>query len=183
MTKIILLGRCCRVSVDMQKIGLKDKSSMFEWVWTNTLTEINYIINSIVNGEEITITRKNGNDYIDKTNVVTSHYLHTDYKSIFNRRSLRFLDDIKYSTDILFIRDDVLSTITQEELLIFNTIIYKINPTCKYKMLLLSDKDKYNEIICDNVYHRIYDVDKYEKYINECYTTINKTHYSSTDMD
>lgn len=42
MGKIILLGRCCRVTFDMIHLNLKEKTSLFEWVWSNTLNEITY---------------------------------------------------------------------------------------------------------------------------------------------
>ena len=41
MVKTILLGRCCRISLDMINLNLKDDTSLFEYTWTNTMTEIN----------------------------------------------------------------------------------------------------------------------------------------------
>ena len=53
MVKIIAIGRCCRVSTDMINMNLKCETSLFEWVWSNTLTEINTIIQKLINNQPI----------------------------------------------------------------------------------------------------------------------------------
>jgi hypothetical protein len=136
---IILLGRCCRVSFDIGKINLRKKTSLFEWVWSNTLNEINIIIQKLINNEPIIINRINGNDNMEGTNIITSHYLLINYNEIVIRRSKRFINDIITNKEILFIRDDVLSTIQLEEIEKFFLLIKKINPELSFKMLLLSD--------------------------------------------
>ena len=79
MVKIILLGKCCRISNDIIDINLKTETSLFEWVWTDTLTEINTIIQRLINDEPIIINRIDGNDYMDGTNIKTSHYVNKNY--------------------------------------------------------------------------------------------------------
>ena len=126
MVKIILIGRCCRVSNDMININLKQESSLFEWTWTDTLNEINVIIQKLINNEEIVINRIDGNDYMKDTNIKTCHYVNTDYKKIVNRRSLRFMSDVLKNKEVLFIRDDALSTIKYEEIQTFFSLIKTI---------------------------------------------------------
>ena len=172
---IILIGRCCRITLDIQKLtNLKEKTSLFEWVWTDTLTEINYIIEKLINNEPITIIRKDSNDYFENTNIKTSHYVDTDYKSIVDRRSQRFINDIINNKKLLFIRDDVIGTIKYDEIHQFSLLIKRINPELNFKILLLSEKNNYSEIIYDNLYHKIYDPTLYNEYINLFFSTREK---------
>ena len=161
MVNIILIGRCCRISFDIIDINLKKESSLFEWVWTDTLDEINFIINKIIKKEQILIIRNNGNDYLQGTNIKTSHYINKDYNEIVIRRSQRFINDLLNKKEILFIRDDVLGTIKYEEIEQFFDLIKKINPKLSFKMLLLSEKEKYKEIIYPNLHHKTYNKSLY----------------------
>jgi hypothetical protein len=173
MTKIILLGRCCRVVFDMIKLNFKEKSSLFDWVWSNTLGEINIIIEKLLNNTPIKTIRHGGNDYLVDTNIVTSHYINKDYNEIVSRRSKRFINDILQNSKILFIRDDVLETIKYEEIEYFYALIQKINPNLCFKLLLLSQETKFNKIIYTNLYHNIYNASLYKKYIEECFNDIS----------
>ena len=102
MVKLILLGRCCRITNDTIDIQLKTETSLFEWVWSDTLTEINSVIQRLIDNKPIVIHRADGNDYMDGTNIKTSHYVNTDYAEIVNRRSKRFMNDIVNNNKILF---------------------------------------------------------------------------------
>lgn len=169
MVKIITIGRCCRISFDMISMNLKSKTSLFEWTWTDTLNEINYIIQKLINGEPIVINRIDGNDVLEGTKIKTCHYVNTDFNVIFERRCKRFMDDIMGNEPILFIRDDLLSTIKYEEIATFFTLIRNINPALDFKMLLLSDQNSFNKIEYPNLIHEIYDKNLYLKYINSCF--------------
>jgi len=174
MVKIILIGRCCRVSFDMIDINLKTEASLFEWVWSDTLNEINIIIQKLINNELIIINRNEiCQDYMEGTNIVTSHYLDKNYNEIVIRRSKRLINDIFNNKEILFIRDDALGTITYEEIEHFYSLIKIINPSLQFKMLLLSNKNDYKEIIYPNLHHKIYDKSLYKTYINDCYVIEN----------
>ena len=171
MVKIILLGKCCRISNDIIDINLKTETSLFEWVWTDTLTEINTIIQRLINDEPIIINRIDGNDYMDGTNIKTCHYLNKNYTEIVIRRSKRFMNNIiNNNNDILFIRDDMLGTIKYDEIEQFYSLIKTINPALSCKMLLLSSGNNFTEIIYPNLHHKIYDKPLYKIYINDCYT-------------
>lgn len=165
--KIIFLGRCCRLIYDMIKLKYKEKTALFDWTWTDTLTEINTILTKIMNNEDVAISFRDNNHFLDGTNIKTSHYVNTDYKTIFDRRAKRFLDDLKTNDKILFIRDDILGTIKYDEICRFNSLIKNYNPDLKYTMLLLS-KEINEQIVCENVSHKIYNFSLYPQYINEC---------------
>jgi len=165
MVKIIILGRCCRITHDTIDIQLKTETSLFEWVWSDTLTEINYIIQRLIDDKPIIINRIDGNDYMDGTSIRTSHYVNKDYAEIVKRRARRFMDDITGGPDLLFVRHDALTTITANEIEQFCRLIQTINPFLSYKILLLSN----TEIIHPNVCHRLYNKPLYKTYINECF--------------
>jgi hypothetical protein len=169
MVKIILLGRCCRISLDTLDINLKSETSLFEWTWTDTFNEINIIIQKIINNEELLTYRMNGNDYIKDTNIKTCHYINKNYSEILTRRKNRFVNDIKNESEVLFIRDDLLGTITFDEIKQFFYLIKYINPLLSFKMLLLSDANKFSKILYPNLHHNIYNKKMYKQYINDCY--------------
>jgi hypothetical protein len=173
MVKIILLGKCCRISLDITAINLKTETSLFEWVRSDKLSDINIIIEKLINNKPILIKRINGNDYMEDTNIHTCHYLNKNYNEIISRRSKRFINDITNNKDILFIRDDASITIQYEEIEHFYSLIQTINPTLSFKMLLLSDKDKFNNIIYPNLHNKIYDKSLLKSYINDCYIINN----------
>lgn len=169
MVKIILIGRCCRITSDMIDIKLKTETSLFEWVWTNTLNEINIIIQKLISNEPILINRVDHDDFMTGTNIKTNHYIDKNYKEIVVRRGKRFMNDMISNTDILFIRDDLLGTIKREEIIKFYSLIKTINPLLSFKMLLLSNSNNFSEIVYPNLYHKIYNKSLYNKYINDCY--------------
>lgn len=171
--KIILLGRCCRISFDFIRLGLKQESSLFEWTWSNTMTEINYVLRKLLNCEEVCIVRRGENDFIEGTEIVTSHYINKNYQEIFNRRALRFIKDVKSENEILFVRDDFMTTIQREELVTFCELIRGFNPDAEFKMLLLSGL--INEPIdVPRIFHQVYNPAKFIEYINECYLLDNR---------
>lgn len=180
MVKIILIGRCCRVSFDAIDMNLKTETSLFEWVWSDTLNEINIIINKLINDEPILINRIDGNDVMADTNIITSHYLNKNYQEIVMRRSKRFMNDIISNKEILFVRDDKLSTIKYEEITKFCSLIKMINPSLSFKILLLSNSDNFNEMIHPNLCHKIYDKSSYKTYMNECYNVENNSKNTNT---
>lgn len=155
----------------MMKLNLKSETSLFEWTWSDYLYEINIIIQKLINNEPIHIQRIDNNDYMEGTTIKTSHYLNRDYNEIVIRRSKRFLDDIKNNKEILFIRDDLKGTINLQEIQTFYSLIHTINPQLSFKFLLLSERDRYNEIQYPNLHHKIYDIDMYKSYIDSCYNT------------
>ena len=123
----------------------------------------------IINNIPIQSIRRDGNDYLVDTNIVSSHYLSKDHSKIINRRAIRFVNDIQTNNEILFIRDDCTNTIYQEEIILFYSLIKHINPTLVFKFLLLSEQNHFKHIYYENLYHNIYNSSLYEEYINECF--------------
>ena len=143
--KIILLGLCCRISHTIEKLNLKRESSVFEWVRSVNFKDIIKIITKIVKNEEIIISQRYynpGNDYLDDTDIHTTHYLGR-YKEVFERRSNRFLNDLTDINDnILFIREDIEDFPTsREDIFQFEKIIKEKNKQSKFKFLLLSPNE------------------------------------------
>ena len=137
--KIITMGRCCRVVTDMIELNLKRERDLFDWTWTDKLSEINYILKKINNNEKIEIHKKQKQHVIDNTSIVTGHYPNHDYKEIFERRAKRFITDTDKYKKILFIRDDLLNTVNDSEISEFYNIIKKFNSNLQFKLLLFTD--------------------------------------------
>jgi len=182
---IILLGRCCRISFDFEKISLKQQSSFIEWTDSTYFTDINTILRKYINSGNVNIIRNsNGNDYLDVTRIHTCHYLNINYKAIFTRRIMRFIEQIKQQKEILFVRDDVLDTITPNEICEFKNIISMINPTCKYNILIVSSSVNNDINSIENVTNKIYNIDKYIDYIREITnTSLNFDKLKANDKD
>jgi hypothetical protein len=172
MDTLIIMGRCCRISFDIKKLGYSYPTSMFEWTWTDTFAEVNYVIEKVINKEPLTIFRNYyGQDNIEGTHIVTSHYLNRNYKEILDRRANRFIEDVKSNKKIVFIRDDVKDTITIEEIIKFKELINRINPECNYRILLISEQSSSKIIIDEKVIQEKYNVSNYKDYINKCFPT------------
>lgn len=172
MLQILLLGRCCRISFDFEKIGLKQQTSFIEWTDSTYFEDINTILKKYISKDNIEIIRNSdGNHYLCGTRIRTAHYFNEDYKAIFTRRIMRFIDQVKQSEELLFVRDDVLDTITSDEINEFKNIISMINPTCKYNILVVSKNINNDIISLKNVSNKKYNVDKYVDYIQEITNT------------
>jgi hypothetical protein len=170
-TEIILLGTNCKIVFAMENLRMKFKSGLFDWFDSSNFDDILYCIKKLSKGQELDIIYDKpgfpGNVFIDITDIRSSHYKYEEYKNILKRRSNRFLESIRSSNPILFIREDLFNFTTEEQLIIFKELIYKINPDCNYKFLLLSLSEKYVKIDEDKVFCYINEEYKYENYINE----------------
>jgi hypothetical protein len=168
--KIVALGMCCRVSWMLQSLNLKGENSMFEWMRSVNFEDILKMLRKIANGESIEIQERStlkGNVFLDNTEIHTCHYNKIQLEEKFKRRSERFIEYIKSSDKILFIREDFNDYPTKKNQIIeFKNIIEKINPNCDYKILLLSAKqdDLLNKIDIEKVKHILHTPDK-EKYL------------------
>ena len=167
-TRLIILGSRCRVSWDMSKLGYRRESSFLEWTWTDSFTDVLYILNKVFRQEDITLERKHDNDVMVGTSIKTSHYLRTEYAPILKRRVSRFLDDLCSGDNILFLRDNVEIT-TRDETDALVALLHQFHPQLSYKLLLLN---KNAETITDRedprIYRRVYDMSSYQQYIDEC---------------
>jgi hypothetical protein len=168
--------------LDFEKIGIKQYSSFIEWTASTYFSDINTILQTYIRIGNIDIIRNsNGNDYLGVTIIRTCHYLNTDYKAIFTRRIMRFIEQVKQSEELLFVRDDVLDTITSDEINEFKNII---NPISKYNILIVSKNINNDIISMKNVTNKIYNVDNYIDYIQEITNTpIEFTNLKANDKD
>lgn len=164
-TKLITLGRCCEIVLDTIHNKIKQESSLFDWHWTDTFAEINYILEKVCNNEEIKIHNCNGNNFMTGTNIKSAHYKPVMYSEILLRRIDRLKCNLLNSDQILFIRHDVFNNLTQDEVDMFHHIVTKFNPNLKYKLLVLSSTDN----ILTNIIHRKYNKDMFLSYVYECY--------------
>jgi hypothetical protein len=157
----------------LETLHLKQETTLFEWARSIYFQDILTIISKLVNNEDIEIYEDKiytNNISIDNTNIFTSHYKKHQYVEIFKRRSQRFIEYIKTSDNIIFIREDYRpEPTTLEQILKFKDLIYKINPLCKFKFLLLSIVSIDNIINIPGLYHFIHSNDKdiYKSYIEQ----------------
>jgi hypothetical protein len=137
--KFIPLGFSCNVSFLSQDTGMKAETSLFEWIETDKLERITDIVNNIKNGIDTNIIQ--GCDHrvhVLHENVWTNHYTLQEYKTIFERRAQRFLNIIKSSDSLLFVRINpfCIST-TDEEIDNFVKAVLSINQTLNIKFLII----------------------------------------------
>ena len=162
---IILLGEGCQISWDFDKLGIDKSRSIFEWFLSVKFTDILYIINKLITGEELHVTRQDayrGNLFMDNTDIRTTHYSEDKLVDILKRRGARFIEQVKSDERILFVRyehSDYKTTI--DDVLEFDRLIKMINPNCQYKLLLFANSGKTDllENLPENVSHVLYNSD------------------------
>ena len=151
--KIITLGMCCRVSNTLTALNLKAQSSLFEWMRSEKFSDILHIVEKVVRGEHVPITKRPGfaDDFLDDTDIRTIHYLGS-LETVFKRRSERFLDEIRGDEPILFIREDNLN-ITESQINSFIEYIQSVNDKCNFKFLIFSENVEFIPIELPNLFH------------------------------
>ena len=155
-TKFIPLGFSCNVSFLSQDTGMKEETSLFEWLQSDKLEYITDIINNIK--DEIDANIIKGVDHrvhVIHENVWTNHYTLEEYKIIFERRAKRFLDIIKTSKTLVFVSiNPFCICTTDEEIDNFVKAIISINPTLNIKFLIIhtvSETWNYPEIVASKI--------------------------------
>jgi len=160
MDKIVVLGSTCNVSFALQRMGLKGPSSLFEWVVTDKMADINYILKDPIKNS-VAVQKSPIHVGIENTEIFTGHYKLDEYKEIVKRRAQRLFDDIAKSTGkLLFIRRDSDKYPAKlEEIKEFFDLIKKINPKCDYYFLLIgaSTKEEFKELKCYRLFHTFID--------------------------
>jgi hypothetical protein len=141
----IPLGYHCNVTFLAQELNIKKETGLFEWLETQQLQYITDIINSIKENIDTSIIKGNDkNLYVLNPLVYTFHYNIEEYKIIFERRATRFLDTIKNSNELIFVRINRYKAFTTEdEINNFCNAIYSINSSVKIKFLLINTIDSY----------------------------------------
>ncbi len=159
--KIILLGDGCSISWLCQGLKISHATGLFEWCRSDYFKDIIYVLENI-NNVQVSNYKLPGNVSFSNTDIFSSHYRLNTFIEKVKRRSLRLIEDIKSSDNILFMRRDYYNTgITEEQFNTFKTIISSINENCKYTFLLLSTKEN---IINDPTFiNKIIDVNSVEE--------------------
>jgi hypothetical protein len=157
-TKIIALGTCCQITWDLEKYGLRDESSVFEWYDSPLFKDILKIMKIIGNQEKIAITTREpeyppDNLFLEDTRIKTGHYTIDELPAILERRALRFVQFIRSEQPILFVRHER-NNVTLDDVEEFKRIVESINPSCNYNLLLCIEPDSYKPIICPRIYCR-----------------------------
>lgn len=128
----------------MKSLKIKHTTSLFEWFEFRHLQFITDIINVIKDGVDTSIIKNNptcGDScvYMLHESVHCHHYKLEDYVTIFERRANRFLEKIRNSSTLSFVRVNVVGHVTTEdEINNFCESIHSINPDLKIKFLLIN---------------------------------------------
>jgi len=154
-TKIIALGCCCQITFDLEKYGMRDESSVFEWYDSPLFNDILTIMNMIATGKEVPLIERSPfkkNIFLADTNIRTDHYTKEALPEIFKRRADRFIEYIKSDIPLLFIRHDRkgISLLELEE---FKRIVEGIHPACNYHLLCCVEPNAYVPISCPRVFY------------------------------
>lgn len=141
--KFIPLGLHCNISFLSQDIHMKYETGLFEWLQSNNLQSITNIVDHIKNTIDANIIQGyDGHVHILNNDVFSFHYNLEEYKTIFERRANRFIDKIKTSSELIFVRINPRdNSTTEEEINNFCQVIHLINPTPNIKFLLINTVD------------------------------------------
>lgn len=152
--KIVSLGAGCDVLFALEKLDLmhkRGKTGIFDWVSIIQIKDITLLIETKF--KDITVEYRRGSEHkngnytlhldqemchITGTDICTGHYDLNNYKCIVQRRSERFLEDLRSNNSILFIREDCLGFSSSEsDILRLTSAILSINPHLKFKIAVI----------------------------------------------
>ena len=166
---IISLGATCSVAWQLKEHKLRDFSLPFDWVRINNLSHVNTLLETnfedffnsfelvsksdkfLVNGDNISYIYKNKfckfyHDFKEEINENTFN----EFKIKYSRRINRLYDIINNNNELLFIREEV-GIINKNKIDEFNNIIKKLNPNLKWKLVIITSNQKYEELKKDNI--------------------------------
>lgn len=156
MKDIIPLGFNCGITFSLQTLKIKKETSLFEWFRSDSLSTITKIINEIQKSidNSIIIQKDNFIGYFDiSSDIYSVHYSLFEFKEIFVRRAQRFLEKIKSSKSIVFVRVEDLEFVKScsiGDLENFKESILKINPSLDFQYLLIDIIEKEENFIMKN---------------------------------
>lgn len=159
----IPLGETCNISFLTNNCKIKEATSVFEWFVTTSLKTITAIILKIAKGLDINIYQQADKIYIEDETVSSSHYTLDEFIPIFKRRSERFLEQIKQSKRLLFIRFEIREGLlyTLDDYKSFENCIRLINPSIEMKLLLI--RPDTCQVEYPNVIHKYVEYDTIHK--------------------
>jgi hypothetical protein len=131
---------CSIINLNIQ-IDVKRETTPFEWFKVKELQSIVNVIQRLLDNEPIEKIIYNHLKYIYIGNdrIKSLHYTFPDFIEIFKRRWDRFLNTIKDSSEVWFVRYNNKPHIktTQTEIHSFIKVIRNINPNCVINLLLI----------------------------------------------
>lgn len=137
----------------MQSLKIKHETGLFEWFESLNLQHITDVVNSLKNGIDTTIINSNPACstpciYMINQTMHTHHYTRDEYVSIFERRATRFLELIRNSSELTFVRINPYGWKTSEdEINRFCDSIHSITPKLNIKFLLVNTVDNESSAI------------------------------------
>jgi hypothetical protein len=171
-TSIVVLGEGCTISFELERLRLKGPSSIFEWHQSTYFKDVLYILQLILQKKVIEPRRDEvgfpGNYFLENTRIRTAHYELSNYKEIIHRRTERLLSDIMSGNNILFIREEAPHLITYEDVETFSNLILAFNPSCKFKLLVLS-QGQFEKITHTHLIHAEFNKQTNLSYILSCF--------------
>lgn len=144
---IIPLGCDCNISFKLQKLGIKQENSIFEWWASTNLKDVVFILEKILMCQTPEIDGPNntiwpGNHIFKGADIRTAHYINKSGEGsleyIIPRRCERLRKQLMTTENVLFIRENQGNysyTYDIEVLRYFKRVIEKYNPSLKYKLL------------------------------------------------
>lgn len=171
-TTIVVLGEGCNISYEMERLSLKGPSSVFEWHLSSYFKDVLTILEMILNEEDIPAKRDDtmpGNYFMANTRIRSAHYEKADYNEIIARRAQRLRADLMSGNNILFIREETPQLITYKDVDTFSNLIRAFNPSCNFKLLVLSQPDQFEQIVHKDLIHAEFNRNTNKKYIDICF--------------
>ena len=167
-TTFVPLGYHCNITFLTQELNIKTETGLFEWLQSRKLQYITDVINVIKDTidtiETNIIVHSHEKIYLIHEHLYTLHYTKEQYNSIFQRRAKRFLELIKNSSELIFVRINIYQEFTTEdEIDKFAETIHSINSKLKIKFLLIDTIDK-KECTVELDKSRILNVELVQKY-------------------
>lgn len=171
--RIIVLGEACNITFELERLGLRGPSSIFEWHVSKDFDDVIKVIHMLHDGKDIFYTTKEdmpGNKFLAGLDIYTGHYEKVDYMEIMQRRAERFISDVKSEDKIVFVRyDEAELRLTTDQVNRFNETILKINPNCVFKMAVFSPVHGFTPLVADRVVHAPFIEGYVEHSIVECF--------------
>lgn len=144
MSQFVRLGFHCNITYLSQEAGLKRETGLFEYLESDKLQSITDIVMRIKDRIDTNIVQGSDRDiHVLYKSVRTCHYNLNEYKVIFERRANRFLDLIRKSNELVFVRINPINQYTtEEEINNFCRVIHLINSSLNIKFLVIHTIDE-----------------------------------------
>lgn len=100
----IPIGGACNITFLLQNAKIKKQTTLFEWFVSPNLRDITSVLIKIGDNTDNNIVTTNNTHIFIGDKIFSVHYSYANFKTIYERRRTRLLNDIKSSKKILFCR-------------------------------------------------------------------------------